>query len=127
MSIYCALFRGVFDASVVAVEDQLCVLGFGLSSFCEVIRVSLRSCLCIDDVFFFFFCEGSFSNGFSDWLCYSDTTLKRCVPASVCFLTVECVFCEDCIVFLSVVIGFMPRTSCILILFFFHCCLQGSR
>ena len=30
-SMCCALFRGVFDASVVAVEDQLCVRGFGLS------------------------------------------------------------------------------------------------
>ena len=49
-SICCASFRGVFDASVVAVEDQLCVRGFGLSSFCEVILVSSRFCLCIDDV-----------------------------------------------------------------------------
>ena len=44
------LFRGVFGASVVAVEDQLCVRGFGLSSFCEVILVSSSFCLCIDDV-----------------------------------------------------------------------------
>ena len=37
-------------ASVVAVEGQLCVRGFGSSSFCEVILVSLRFYLCIDDV-----------------------------------------------------------------------------
>ena len=37
------------DASVVAVEDQLCVRGLGLSSFSEVILVSSRFCLCIDD------------------------------------------------------------------------------
>ena len=43
-SIVGALFRGVSDASVVAVEDQLCVRGFGLSSFCEVFLVSLRFC-----------------------------------------------------------------------------------
>ena len=39
-AICCALFRGVFDASVVAVEDQLVVRGFGLTLFCEVILVS---------------------------------------------------------------------------------------
>ena len=43
-SISCALFRGVSDASLVAVEGQLCVRGFGLSSFCEVILVSSRFC-----------------------------------------------------------------------------------
>ena len=41
---------------------------------------------------------------------------------------VECVSsCEDCIVFLFVVIGFMPRTSCILILLFIVVCMgRGS-
>ena len=72
-SIVCALFLGFSDASVVAVEGHLCVGGFGLSSFCEVVLGSWRFYLCIDDVFFF---GGSFSNGFSenDWLCHSDTT-----------------------------------------------------
>ena len=44
------LFLGVSDASVVAVEGQFCVRGFGLSSFCEVVLGSWRFCLCIDDV-----------------------------------------------------------------------------
>ena len=47
------LFLGVSDASVVAVEGQFCVRGFGLSSFCEVVLGSWRFSLCIDDVFFF--------------------------------------------------------------------------
>ena len=80
-SICCALFRGVFDASVVAVEDQLCVRGFGCHLFAKLflghgvfICVSMMSS---DLEVFFFFCEDSLSNGFSDndLLCYSDTTL----------------------------------------------------
>ena len=122
------LFRGVSDASVVAVEDQLCVRGFGLSSFCEVILVSSRFC--------------SFAHPCRRCLCVlaeavsqmvsprtigcvilkPHSGLKRCDPASVCFLMVKCVFCEDCIVFLFVVIGFMPRTSCILILLYIVVC-----
>ena len=38
------LFLGVSDASVVAVEGQLCVRGLGLSSFCEVFLGSWRFC-----------------------------------------------------------------------------------
>ena len=75
------------------------------------------------------FCGGSSSNGFSetDWLCRSDhfRRLKRCVPHRCVFLMIECVCsCEDFIVFLFVVIGFMPRTSCILI-FLFHLLFAG--
>ena len=88
-----------------------------LSSFCEVILVSSRFYLCIDDVFFF-------AEAVSQMV--SPRTIG-CDPASVCFFMVECVFCEDCIVFLFGVVGFMPRTSCILILLFIVVCMgRGS-
>ena len=51
--LFVRLFLGFSDASVVVVEGQLRVRGFGLSSFCEVVLGSWRFYLCIDDVFFF--------------------------------------------------------------------------
>ena len=88
--LFVRLFLGFSDASVVAVEGHLCVRGFGLSSFCEVVLGSLRFCLCIDDVFFFFGEAVSQMVSPRTICCVilkPHSGLKRCFPASVCFFS----------------------------------------
>ena len=124
------LFRGVFGASVVAVEDQLCMQGFGLSSFCEEILVSSRFCLSIDDVVWSWgFFEKTVSQMVSPeplvvsfW--HHFRGLKRCVPVSVCFDGWTCLFLRG-LHRILVCCDWVHATHKLYSDFSFHCCCRG--